>query len=361
MSKSKESIKKMLCFAGFMTILALSFVMLSFAFAGHGQSSEQGMEKRISYAYRGEDEDSVDVVFFGNSDMYRGFSPMDMYKDTGITSVVVGNPGVGLDKMYESMVDMFGYQTPKVVVLETDCFFSTGNYKAKKIASKLASKDSNRTNVNPVVKKYTQVEQFFKNGDDAILTGLNYLFPLVKYHDNWKHMTFEKLFNGHKRYYSFLGKGMVYSSKSKPLPDSQMDYMTSNRSKVALTNTNAEIFEDIYNLCNENGAELVLLTVPSANTWSNNKSDLVSNMAEKYGLHYYDFNEKYPDAFNWKAHTKDAGNHLNYNGALVVTKEFGSILVNDLSIKPSTLTEEQQRRWANDYNKLKKRIQSETA
>ena len=103
-----------------MSLFVLIFIFLSKVFTVSGNSSEDGMESRISNAYRGEDRNSLDVIFIGNSDMYRGISPVAMYHVTGITSAVSGRPNNSLQEISNDIDDILKYQKPKLLVLETD-------------------------------------------------------------------------------------------------------------------------------------------------------------------------------------------------------------------------------------------------
>ncbi|UKI58853.1 MAG: hypothetical protein L6V81_05760 [Clostridium sp.] len=47
----------------------------------------------ISKGYFNEKENSLDVIFMGNSDTYRGISPMEIWNSYGITSYNYVSPG----------------------------------------------------------------------------------------------------------------------------------------------------------------------------------------------------------------------------------------------------------------------------
>ncbi len=95
------------------------------------------MEGRISKAYRGEPRNSIDMVFIGNSDIYRAISPVDLFHETGITSAIAGKPNKQLEEVSGDIRDILRYQKPKTIVLETDCMFSGANPGFKKGISPL--------------------------------------------------------------------------------------------------------------------------------------------------------------------------------------------------------------------------------
>lgn len=64
-------IRKLMRAICFCLLFVILFIFLSGAFIPRTGTTEDGMESRISKAYRGEPRDSIDTVFIGNSDIYR--------------------------------------------------------------------------------------------------------------------------------------------------------------------------------------------------------------------------------------------------------------------------------------------------
>ena len=321
----------------FICLFCLLFIFLSILLAASGGSSEDGMESRITRAYRGEDPDSLDVIFAGNSDMYRGISPVDLYHDTGITSAVAGRPGNTLAEISKDMDDILRYQKPRVLVLETDCMFSDRNPGHK----------SGSRKEKPSL--FGRFKSAVDNADSAITTAINYYFPLIKYHDRWKSLSLSSLFSSDHGFYSFRNKGMAYSAKVSPYNGGTSYMEQGSGKKRSLDGKDEACFDEILQKCIDNDIRLVLMTVPSANTWNRGKSEAVKALAVRHGLCYYDYNVDFPDGFDWTLHTTDGGNHLNYAGAVKVTSDFAVKLTHELGMKKSSLTSQQAERWQKDY------------
>ena len=333
-----------------MMVFVLIFISLSRVFAVSSPSSEDGMESRITTAYRGEARNSLDVVFTGNSDVYRGVSPVDLYDKTGITSAVSGRPNNSLEMIVKDIEDILKYQEPKVIVLETDCLFSGKNQSFVK-----------KQTAAPSASLFVRIKSAVQDADSAIISGINFYFPLIKYHDRWKKLKLSSFISHPSGFYAFSNKGMAYSDKVKPYT-SDPDYMQSNGSSVKTMSTeNAAAFGQIYEMCRQKNIRLVLMTVPSANTWNISKSNAVQKLADEYGLKYYDYNLTYPAGFDWSQDSKDGGNHLNYSGALKVTSDFGDKLQNDLDMQASRLTPDLRQKWENDYEHFHTRIANPAA
>lgn len=370
-------IRKLMRAICFCLLFVILFVFLSGAFIPRTGTTEDGMESRISKAYRGEPRDSIDTVFIGNSDIYRAISPVDLFHQTGITSAIAGRPNKQLSEVPGDIRDILRYQNPKTIVLETDCMFSGTNPGFKKgispleaeaakvdVAGQASSKATNADVAGQAPSKAANAPQqnifdkckaLLQEGDSAFLAALNYKFPLVKYHDNWKHLKLTTFLQPRGKYH-FSNKGMAYANTVKAYPFGNEYMQLSGGKHAMLSEEKLDQFQKIYDLCDRNGIRLVLLTVPSANTWNKGKSDTVKQLAKKYDLTYYDYNRQLPAGFNWVTDSKDGGNHLNYAGASAVTKDLAKKLTDDLSMNPTSLTKEQKQQWKKDYEHFHKSI-----
>lgn len=383
-------IRKLMRAICFCLLFVILFVFLSGAFIPRTGTTEDGMESRISKAYRGEPRDSIDTVFIGNSDIYRAISPVDLFHQTGITSAIAGRPNKQLSEVPGDIRDILRYQNPKTIVLETDCMFSGTNPGFKKGISPLEAEaakvdvagqaPSNATNADvadqapskatdadvagqapskatntPQQNIFAKYKALLQEGDSAFLAALNYKFPLVKYHDNWKHLKLTTFLQPRGKYH-FSNKGMAYANTVKAYPFGNEYMQLSGGKHAMLSEEKLDQFQKIYDLCDRNGIRLVLLTVPSANTWNKGKSDTVKQLAKKYDLTYYDYNRQLPAGFDWATDSKDGGNHLNYAGASAVTKDLAKKLTDDLTMNPTSLTKEQKQQWKKDYEHFHKSI-----
>ena len=383
-------IRKLMRAICFCLLFVILFIFLSGAFIPRTGTTEDGMESRISKAYRGEPRDSIDTVFIGNSDIYRAISPVDLFHQTGITSAIAGRPNKQLSEVPGDIRDILRYQNPKTIVLETDCMFSGTNPGFKKgispleaeaakvnVAGQVPSKATDADVADQAPSKATDADvagqapskatntahqnifakckALLQEGDSAFLAALNYKFPLVKYHDNWKHLKLTTFLQPRGKYH-FSNKGMAYANTVKAYPFGNEYMQLSGGKHAMLSEEKLDQFQKIYDLCDRNGIRLVLLTVPSANTWNKGKSDTVKQLAKKYDLTYYDYNRQLPAGFDWATDSKDGGNHLNYAGASAVTKDLAKKLTDDLTMNPTSLTKEQKQQWKKDYEHFHKSI-----
>ncbi len=104
----------------FLGLLGLLLVPASLILQPKDNTEEAGMYQTSAAGILSQPENSIEVLFLGDSEAYSSFVPLDLWEQTGITSFVCSS----LDqKTYETLelLDMaLGCQSPKVVVLETN-------------------------------------------------------------------------------------------------------------------------------------------------------------------------------------------------------------------------------------------------
>lgn len=69
----------------------------------------------ISQYYR--EAGNHDVIFLGDCEVYANYSPMELYRDYGITAYIRGTPQQLVWMSYYIAEETFRYETPRVLVL----------------------------------------------------------------------------------------------------------------------------------------------------------------------------------------------------------------------------------------------------
>lgn len=245
----------------------------------HGASQNRVMQELLS-----EDKDTVDMVVLGDSESYTSMSPMEIWKECGITSYTCGQPVQMASETYNTLEKVFENQKPKVVMLETGLLYR--NKKSMKIAGR------------------------------KIKDRVTYYLPLFDNHDSWKSLVDKG--SGKKLYY----KGFRVTGKVAPYTGGKYMHKTG---KAKHMNDFAKSYLDkIQKLCRDNGAKLVLYSAPSPKVYNYSKHNGIKKYAEKKGIPYVDLNLKLKTlGINWKTDTYDRGNHMNISGAGKVSAYMG--------------------------------------
>ena len=276
-------------------------------------------DNRMSYIVGGfyeEPKNSLDVIFMGNSDVYRGISPITMWDEYGITSYNYSTSGQRMWTEYYLLEECIKTQTPRLIVLNMDSAFnetqsSESNYR-KTFDNMKLSINKIRAITDPV----------FKNKKEEILS---YIFPIARFHSRWAELEdvdFEKAFESKK----FAYKGMDISVDTKAYVKDN-EYMKKDDSKEKIGEKCYFYLNKIIATCKKNNIELLLIELPSAESWSYDLSEKTQEFANNKGLDFIDLNLNYKDfGFDWNTDSADGGDHLNVYGAEKVSKYIGKII-----------------------------------
>ena len=90
----------------FTIIFCLIFAGFSNLFTPKADANTEGMSAMVTKAYLAEERDTIDVLFLGNSNMYRAFNPIQLWQEQGITSCDIGMPGSNTVELYRKDVDV---------------------------------------------------------------------------------------------------------------------------------------------------------------------------------------------------------------------------------------------------------------
>ena len=282
-------IKPILGFTAFALGLLLILSGLSYLFVPKGNSTQAGMEEEIANGIQGEPANSIDVVVLGDSESYASISPLLIWKNTGYTSYVCGSSKQYLSYSKTLLERAFENQAPKVVILETLCIY-------RQIPSKTVVMDE--------VSRY---------------------FPILRYHDRWKQIALGGFGSSGSDVFTSPYKGHRLNSKVSGITPS--DYMTETSSSADIPLYNRLLVSQIQQLCEENGARLLLLSTPSTVNWNYQRHNGIKALAEELGIEYIDLNVRREEVnIDWSTDTYDRGDHLNHSGCVKVSQFLSNYL-----------------------------------
>ena len=274
--KLKNALRRICFFITLFAVLKLaSFVFNPVRQHMAGQTSE---DLRFYDALL-EEENQIDILVLGNSESLTLVSTIDMWREKGYASYIGGQPGQIIPETYYSLKEILKTKKPKLVILETHGCISGGT--------------DNDTYV-------------------AMRSGLEYCFPVLKYHSLWKPMItgankeFPPCFNG------FDIRLDVAPANPVPtvLPDEQTKF--SCISKFYL--------DKIVSLCEKNDIKLLLVSAPSTTNYNAATHEEIARYAGDKGVPYIDFNCLYEEiGIDWNCDSLDGGDHINYWGSKKVT------------------------------------------
>ena len=254
-----------------------------------------------------------DVLFLGDSKVYAQYSPMEIYRQTGITSYLRATPQQLIWQSYYILKETFRYETPKAVVLSVHAM----RYDVPQ------DEAFNRLTLDQMrwsSEKWDMIQASMME-DESVW---HYVFPLLRYHSRITELTQEDLDYYFKEVDNFHN-GFLINKEVKPLgalptkkPLAQYQF-----SEVCY-----DYLDKIRLLCQENGTELILVKGPCQYPfWYEQYDAQMEEYAQKHGLAYYNF-MKDVDAMgiDFTTDTYDGGLHLNLAGATKMSRHIAAIL-----------------------------------
>jgi hypothetical protein len=287
-----------------------------------------------------QEENTMDAMFFGSSFIYYSVSPLPIWDDYGITSYTFGNPGQRIWTSYYYMEEAFKYQSPKVVFYEVGTSYMEDQ----------AKEEWNRQNLDYMpfsLTKWKAILAMCKGGKETVAS---YLLPGIRYHDRWQELSendFDRCSNT-----GYYGKGSLMRFGAKPATKKkQKEWMQDTGEELTFPEENEAYLDKMIKLCEENGAELVLLRLPNI-SWTENLNEMMQNLADEKGLTYLDFNT-FPEAYglDWNTDTTDKGDHMNVVGTQKVSRYLGQYLKDHYDFEDKR-TDEAYASWVENSEKF---------
>lgn len=268
----------------------------------------------ISQYYR--EAGGHDVIFLGDCEVYANFSPMELYRDNGITSYIRGTPQQLVWMSYYVAEETFRYETPRVMVFNVNAMRYSEPVSEAYNRLTIDQMRWSGSKVGIILASMTEEEQF-----------LSYVFPILRYHSRFDQLTeedFEWLF--HVRDNTFSGFQLhteVVPAGALPVERVLPDYQFGDICY--------EYLDKLRLLCEENGTELILVKAPSLYPyWYEEYEEQIREYAGEYGLSYYNFAEQSEEiGLDFSEDTYDGGYHLNLSGAVKLSRYFGNILAEE--------------------------------
>lgn len=236
-----------------------------------------------------EPKNSLDLVVYGNSDVYSGFSPAVLMDKFGYNSYASGRARQNVENINDLLKKTLQKQDPKLVILETDCFFE---------------------------------ESSGGTGD------FNVFLPPFIYHSRWKEIKLRDFYKSPNREHSidvnkgYIKSNLVYES------DYHEDYMGDpNQEAAEITESNKKHIAEFIKTCHKDNIEVLLVELPSPYSWDYSKHNAVKALAEEHDVTFIDMNigrDSY--GLNPKTDFRDNGNHLNHSGATKATEYLGEYI-----------------------------------
>lgn len=304
----------------FFIILAILLTITSNIFVPKNNTEEAGMELNGYTQLLGEKENSVDMIVLGNSESFTSIIPMKLWEDCGYTCYICGYPGLFFADTMRILYDSTKNQNPKLVIIEGNIIYDEG----------------------PLTIFFSRIIQE--------------ILPITEYHDRWKTLDSDDF---QKPNYTSIDcmKGFHYKTISKPYDAT--DYMQYTDASQELSYKSKIYLKIIQAYCKHIGAELMIMSVPSALGWNYEKHNGIEQYAKNNNIRFLDFNLITDElGIDWNVDTIDGGDHMNFTGSTKLTNYFEKY-IKQLNILEDHRGDSYYSNWNDDLIKYKEEINRE--
>lgn len=305
----------------FLLLLALLLTALNPVFQPKDNRKDAGMNFVSANGYLAEPEDSIDVVFLGDSLTYSSYSPLDMWAQRGFTGYVSAVGSGRMNTAYQTLRKVLKTQHPKVVVLEAH-----------------------------VAARYTP-------GNESLLTEAEMLFPIFVHHDRWKQLSLSDLTEPVN--YTRIETEKGFRRNTKVLATEEESHMDKTGEKSSLNLITRIYLNRMVSLCRENGIQLLIAATPSVKNWDYKHHNTMEQFAaenQANGVSFLDMSlltDEIP--IDWETDSRDGGDHLNYYGAMKVSSYMSGYLADHYDL-PDHRGDSAYSAWDAAYDQYQKEL-----
>ena len=288
---AKAVLKEIACALLVGGALLVALVSLSNVFYPKDNRVEFGVHDAQANGVMGEPENTIDVLFLGDSECYSAFAPLEMFKEYGFTSYNCGTHAQHLHYGQTLLHRATRHQNPRVAVVETGTLF----------------------------REFSVSESIFQTMQDVL--------PVFEYHNRWKYFTPYDYATKPVHTYTDSQKGYIESGKVDAAEN--LDYMDDEQAVKPewIPRLNEMYLQSMIDYCRSIDCELILVSVPSTVNWNAERHKAVQSFADEAGVVYIDLNEGDTKVdIDWSKDTKDKGDHMNVYGARKVSSFIGNYL-----------------------------------
>ncbi len=312
-------LRTLVCTVIVVAVMAVSLCALSGLFIPKNNQKAFGMMNQEANGILGEPENTIDVLFIGDSEAFSAFSPMQMWNEQGFTSYVCATSQQQLPYGNTLLHRATQNQKPKVVVIETNTIYAPFSI------------------------------------DVAVLRTAQDILPVLEYHDRWKSATAADATTEPQATWTDDLKGFyIYKGVS---PTDAAGHMAPSDEVQQIPILNQQYLQMMISYCRSIGATPVLVSTPSTLCWNTARHNGIAKFAESAGVDYIDLNvEPTKVPIDWQTDTRDAGDHVNYAGAVKVSSFIGKYLGETYNL-PNHKGDEAYRSWNEAFTRYESRIQ----
>lgn len=291
-----------------------------------------------------EDEDSLDVVVVGSSEVYCDYSAGLAYEECGYTSYPFATEA-NTARNYEAIIrEIKRTQDPKLIVIEINgAIYGDVNL----------SKEVNLRRVTDNIPLNENKIDLVEKG--ATSDQIEYYVPFIKYHDSWDNfgnsigwsisMILDRL-RGYNLLKGVKNRSLILKPTKKVYPSARI------QTRRPLFGKSYDALIEFLQMLIDEGItsdQILFVRFPHVVTEDNltryNRGNTIGDIVRRYGYKFVSFEADDPEIGLDVNHDFYNIEHMNIYGQQKFTKYFSHWLQENYDIAPSELTDKQQEEW----------------
>ena len=302
---------KIIKIVAFITLLIITLLVESRIVMPKNNTEKAGIHDYEANGILAEDENTIDLIILGDSEAFTSIIPMQIWNDYGYTSYVCCSPAQTMPESITFLIKALKKQKPKMIILEASNIYN----------------GSER--------------------DEHIQKVLEYTLPVFEYHNRWKTIKKEELFEDIN--YDVINDLKGYHFTKSIVKASLNDKMNPTDEVNIIPRSNKLYIKLLKKYCKSNDIELLILRTPTTYSWDYKSYNGVKEFTDKEKIEYVDMNLLNDEVkIDWERDSKDGGDHLNHFGAIKTTKYVENYLY-EKNILIDHRNDEKYNSWNNSY------------
>jgi hypothetical protein len=240
-----------------------------------------------------EPENSLDVMFVGDSESCDVFSPVQLWGEYGIRSYNTASAAQRISDGYAIMQEELKRQNPKLVVIEANTLFRFDD---------------------------------LYNSDQKDEMWMEILVPVTHYHSLYKYIELPSWFPAHTHGWLDAArlKGFWLREKARAYTGTE-DYMDRETGSHPMEKGTRAYLQKLVDLCKAKNIRVLFTAAPSPKNWTQARHDEIDRFANENGCYFLDLNKHIRKmGIDWETDSLDHGDHVNFSGSRKVNDYLGS-------------------------------------
>ena len=280
----KTSVKRKILRAVGAVIFCLIFLYLFVHLTYVLNPNDDDHRKEMVAGFYKEEENSIDVVFFGSSAVNEFYAPALMWGEYGFTSYLFSNATQKPEYTTYLIEEVLKTQSPELLVIEPRIFlYSPGATQQEDVHY------FNRLTIDNL--KYSLNHWKLIGEQYADYTSIEDYLPIIRYHENWKDFKAEDLKYWNDEAFD-ENKGFLFyeehTGKVKP-----QEYVDRSEDTEAwpIAEEREKQLREVLEFCAEKGVKVLVAVSPYCVGSEDHKYyNYIGQIAEEYGQYYLDLN-----------------------------------------------------------------------